>query len=191
MSAEVNSEHLSAVFERLIYLQQCLSEVFQPADCDVCGCWRRWWSRLVFVIAARSQNHNGNCARDDATCLHKSRGCEKQTPHPAFSQRCPDTTAESGQFVSTHNSFMYFLGAAPTRALTPSEDEEWTHLRHDVCLVVPIYRRQPCQLACISLCSLISHAFHLPPLHRRDRVFLFLRIAVNADKRYLHSCLRQ
>ncbi|MBO7610561.1 MAG: hypothetical protein J6S96_10235 [Muribaculaceae bacterium] len=30
---------------------------------------------------------------------------------------------------------MYFLGAAPTRALTPSEDEDWTHLRHDVGLL--------------------------------------------------------
>lgn len=28
-----------------------------------------------------------------------------------------------------------FFGAAPTRALTPSEDEDWTHMRHDVFLL--------------------------------------------------------
>ena len=46
-----------------IYLQQCLSEGFKTADCDVCGCWRRWWSRLVFVAPARrEQCHRHNDA---------------------------------------------------------------------------------------------------------------------------------
>ena len=175
----------------MIYLQQCLSEVFQPADCDVCGCGRRWWSRLVFVAPARSQQSHRHRAGDDAACRHKSSGREKQTPHPASRQRCPDTTAYSGQFLSMHNLLLVLVGYVTTRALTTSEDEDQTLQRHDVCLVVPIYRRQPCQLACISLCSLISHAFHLPPLHRRDQALLFLRQAVNADKRYLLPCLRQ
>ena len=50
---------------------------------------------------------------------------------------------------------------------------------------VPIYERQPCTLASISLCSLIAHAFRSPPLHRLSPAFPFLTYrAVNADKRY-------
>ena len=50
---------------------------------------------------------------------------------------------------------------------------------------VPIYERQPCTLASISLCSLIAHAFYSPPLHRLSPAFPFLTVrAVNADKRY-------
>lgn len=57
---------------------------------------------------------------------------------------------------------------------------------------VPIYGRQPCTLASISLCSLIAHAFFIwttwggsSPLHRLSPAFPFLTYrAVNADKRY-------
>ena len=50
---------------------------------------------------------------------------------------------------------------------------------------VPIYGRQPCTLASISLCSLIAHAFCSSPLHRLSPAFPFLTYrAVNADKRY-------
>lgn len=50
---------------------------------------------------------------------------------------------------------------------------------------VPIYGRQPCTLASISLCSLIAHAFRSSPLHRLSPAFPFLTYrAVNADKRY-------
>lgn len=57
---------------------------------------------------------------------------------------------------------------------------------------VPIYGRQPCTLASISLCSLIAHAFFIgttwggsSPLHRLPPAFpLLAHRAVNADKRY-------
>lgn len=55
---------------------------------------------------------------------------------------------------------------------------------------VPILGRQPCQLAWISLSSLIWHTFHSPPLHPSLPAFpLPTTRTVNADKRYLRRGL--
>ena len=54
-------------------------------------------------------------------------------------------------------------------------DEEVGPLWRVVLLNVPILGQQPCQLACISLYSLIRHTFHSLSLHRRSRPFLCCR----------------
>ena len=54
-------------------------------------------------------------------------------------------------------------------------DEEVGPLWSVVSLSVPILGQQPCQLAYISLCSLIRHTFHSLSLHRRSRPFLCCR----------------
>ena len=54
-------------------------------------------------------------------------------------------------------------------------DEEVGPQWRVVSLSVPILGQQPCQLAYISLCSLIRHTFHSLSLHRRSRPFLCCR----------------
>lgn len=62
----------------------------------------------------------------------------------------------------------------------------WSSRRGTNLLFVPISGRQPCRLACISLCNVIRHTFHSPPLHLPPpTTFPFpSRQVVNADKRY-------